>query len=125
MTGQRRKLCRIVSAFAIVTCVLGGTPTLAALPIEKDTQTVKHLELARWKCTASDSCATIRSIAISGSYALIDWRTAHSGGEALWHKVSGTWHRVTGGGGSMGARELQHYGVPHHVASELILTRDL
>jgi hypothetical protein len=124
MTGQRRKLCRIVSAAAIITCVL-ATPALAVLPIEKDGQTVKHLELSRWKCTTPDSCATIRSIAISGSYALIDWRTVHSGGEALWHKVNGKWHRLTGAGGSMGARELQHYGVPHDVASELIRTRDL
>ncbi len=109
MTEGIRRCCRVVSVAFLLAGVLNANG-YAMNAMEKDARAVKALELSHWTCTrtSAESCSVkIRGIAIADTYALVDWITTNSGG------------------GSMAARDLENYGVPHGVALELLETREV
>jgi hypothetical protein len=86
-----------------------------------DVNAVRKAELAHAGCAHKQQCPlTVRKVTVVQSYALLEWISGPSGGEALWHKTHGSWHRITGGGGAMGPSDLEHYGVPHTIALQLL-----
>jgi hypothetical protein len=63
---------------------------------------------------------TIDGITVIGDWALLGWSMTESGGEELWHRVSGAWTRVAGGGGAMDVTLISAFGVPYAIAQRLI-----
>lgn len=50
-------------------------------------------------------------VVANGDFALGEWYGA-GGGESLFKKLGGGWHRIAGGGGAMGTADMKKYGVP-------------
>lgn len=60
----------------------------------------------------ADLTPEIRSINISGNYALATWTIQHMGGQTLLQQSDGGWVVVQNGGGAMNAAVLEQLGVP-------------
>lgn len=103
MTERKRWFCRFVT---VVTLLVATVPTVARADSgpKNEVQALRGAELAR-----AHHSVTVTDVAIVQPYALLMWRDAHSGGEALWRRThSNVWTRITGGG------------VPAHTAQELL-----
>jgi hypothetical protein len=53
----------------------------------------------------------IPAVTIAGGYALGHWYGA-GGGQSLYQRRAGSWHRLTGGGGALGISEMRRFHVP-------------
>ena len=60
----------------------------------------------------ADLTPEIRSINVSGDYALATWTVGHMGGQTLLHQSEEGWVVVESGGGAMNAAVLEQLGVP-------------
>lgn len=60
----------------------------------------------------ADLTPEIRSITISGNYALATWTIEHMGGQILLQQSEDGWVVVQNGGGAMNAAVLEQLGVP-------------
>jgi hypothetical protein len=122
MTDRKRGFCRFVSVLTLLLAVVPAVTRADSGP-KNEVQAVRGAERARAHCYApATQCSiTVTDVVVVQPYALLTWRNVHSGGEALWRKRTGSsWVRVTGGGGSMNVRDLEHYGVPAQTAQQLL-----
>jgi len=122
MTERKRLFCRFVAVVTLLVAALPAGSRADSGP-KNAIRAVRGAERARAHCfTPAQHCSiNITDVVVVQPYALLEWRTVHSGGEALWRRVqSNAWMRVAGGGGSMNARDLEHYGVPSRTAQELL-----
>ena len=60
----------------------------------------------------ADLTPEIRSINVSGDYALATWTVGHMGGQTLLQQSDDGWVVVQNGGGAMNAAVLEQLGVP-------------
>lgn len=60
----------------------------------------------------ADLTPEIRSINLSGNYALATWTVEHMGGQTLLQQSDNGWVVVQNGGGAMNAAVLEQLGVP-------------
>lgn len=120
MTRTETRFCRVMSGLVMVAC-LAPVVARADYGPAHDVKTARAAELAHANCRSAAKCAVdVPNVTIVAPYALLTWRSGESGGEALWRKRSDRWVRIIGGGGAMGPSDLEHYGVPHAVAMELL-----
>jgi hypothetical protein len=122
MTDRKRWFCRFMSVLALLVAALPAA-TRADWGPKNEVQAVRGAERAHAHCyTPAAHCSiTVTDVVVVQPYALLMWRDVHSGGQALWRKRTGSmWVRVTGGGGSMNVRDLEHYGVPAQTAQQLL-----
>jgi hypothetical protein len=67
---------------------------------------------------------SVRKVALSNGYALVNWIQGEGGGYALLRKQDRKWNMVTHGGGGLDLNGLTSHGVPQSIAATLVYSLD-
>ena len=64
--------------------------------------------------------AKLHEVAISDGFAIVGWTRGEMGGNTLLKRNGRSWEVITSGGGYLGLKGLQQFGVPQKTAEKLL-----
>lgn len=66
------------------------------------------------------SSRSLKELKVADPWAMASWSAGDGGGMDLYQKIDGKWQYMIGGGGAIGASELNKYGVPQGLWKKLL-----
>lgn len=109
---------------AFCTCLFASLAAVAFADYgpQSDIKAARTAQLQAWKfyCGPNRCAARVVEVTVVSRYALVAWTAGESGGQSLLKFDGHHWHRIGHGGGVMDVGDVEGYGVPRKIASQLI-----